>query len=62
MENIILHLKLIRGMRGAPWAYVVQHNIMVAHILPGHGAYLNLDEEMIARAPILFQWHSVHSE
>ena len=34
-------------------AYVVWHHNKVAHILLGYGAYLNLDEEMIARASIV---------
>ena len=33
-------------------AYVVWCHVKVAHILPGNDAYLNLDKEMIARAPI----------
>ena len=33
-------------------AYEDHHYIKVAHILPGYGTNLNLDEEMIARAPI----------
>ena len=53
MENIVLLLKIMRGMRGTLLAYVVQHHIKVAHISPGYGAYLNLDKEMIARAPIV---------
>ena len=53
MENIVLDLKLIRGMRETPLAYVVWCHIKVAHILPGYGVYLNLDEEIIARAPIV---------
>ena len=53
VENIVLHLKLIRGMRGVPLAYVVQHHIKVAHILPGYSAYLNLNKEVVARAPIV---------
>ena len=53
MENIVLHLKLVRGIRGALMAYLVQRHIMVAHITLGYGAYLNLDEEMITRAPII---------
>ena len=53
MENIILYLKLIRGLRGVSLAYVVWHHVKVAHILPGYSAYLNVDEEMIARAPII---------
>ena len=51
MENIVLHLKLIRGMKGTPSAYVVQCHIEVAHILPGYGGYLNLDKKMITRIP-----------
>ena len=53
MENIVFHLKLMRGMRGALLAYVVLHHAKVAHILSRYGAYLNLDKEMIARAPIV---------
>ena len=51
VENM-LHLKFIRGVRGVPLAYMVQDHIKVAHITPGYDAYLNLGEEMIARAPI----------
>ena len=32
---------------------VVQHHVKVAHVSPASGAYLNIDEEVIARAPIL---------
>ena len=39
-------------MRGAPLAYVVWHQVKVAHINPGSCTYLNLDKEMIARTPI----------
>ena len=53
MENIVTYLKLVRGMRGDPLAYVVQHHITVAHISPRSDAYLNLNEEMITRAPIV---------
>ena len=49
MKNIVLHLKLIRGMRGTSLAYLVQ----VAHTSQRYDAYLNLDKEMIARAPII---------
>ena len=52
MENIVLHLKLVRGMRVTPLAYVVWHHVKVAHISTGYGAYLNRDKEMIPRAPI----------
>ena len=53
MGNIVLHLKLIRGMQGTLLAYVVQNHVKVAHISPGYGAFLKLDNEMIARAPII---------
>ena len=32
---------------------MVQCHIKVAHIPPGHDAYLNLDKDIIARAPIV---------
>ena len=50
MEKIVLHLKLVREVRGVPLAYVVWHHTNVTHIPPGHYAYLNLDEEMISKA------------
>ena len=53
MENIVLHLKLVRGMRGALLSYVVKHHIKVAHMSSGCSAYLNLDKEMKTRAPIV---------
>ena len=53
LENIVLHLKLVRGIRGTLPAYVIWCHIKVAHILPGYGTYLNLDNEVIARAPII---------
>ena len=53
MENIVLHLKHVRGVRVVLLAYVVQHHIMVAHISPGYGAYLNLGKEMIVIAPFV---------
>ena len=49
----MLHRKLIRGVRGTPLAYVVWCHVKVAHISSGHSAYMNLDEEMITRAPIV---------
>ena len=49
MEDIVLYLKLMRKVRGVSLAY----HIKVAHIFPGYSAYLNLDEEMMARAPQL---------
>ena len=33
--------------------YVVQRYVKVAHIPPGSGANLNLDKEIITRAPII---------
>ena len=53
MENIVMYLKLVRGMRRTPLTYVVRHHVKVAHITPGSYAYLNLDEEMIARTSIV---------
>ena len=53
MKNVLLHLKLIRGMRGNLLAYVVQLHIKVSHFLFGYGAYLNIDKEMTARASII---------
>ena len=38
VENIVLHLKLIRGILGTLLAYVVQRHIKVAHKSPGYGA------------------------
>ena len=52
MENIVLHLKLVRGVRGTLLAYFVWCHIKVAHISSGYDAYLNLDKEMIT-APIV---------
>ena len=48
-----MHVKLVRGMRGTLLANVVQRHIKVAHISPGSGTYLDLDEEMITRASII---------
>ena len=44
MENIVLHLKLMSRVSGAPVAYLVQHHIKVTLISSGNGVYLNLDE------------------
>ena len=52
MENKVLHLKLVREIRGVLLACVVQHHVKVAHIPPGYGAYLNLEKEMITITPI----------
>ena len=40
-------------MRGTLLAYVAHCNVKVTHIFPGAGAYLNIDEKMIAKAPII---------
>ena len=53
MESIVLHLKLVMGVRGALLAYNVWHHVKDVHISPGYGTYLNHDEEMIARALII---------
>ena len=34
-------------------AYVVWCHVKVAHILPGYGAYLHVNEEMVTRALII---------
>ena len=52
MENIVLHLKLIRRVRGAPFANMVFCHIKMEHTSLGYDAYLNLGGEMIAKAPI----------
>ena len=53
MKNTVLHLRLVIGMRGTLLAYVVWYHVKVAHIYPGYDAYLNLNKEMITRAPIV---------
>ena len=53
MENTVLHLKLIRVMRGTTLAYLVWCHIKVACISHGYGTYLNLDKDMITNAPIV---------
>ena len=40
-------------MRGISLAYLIRQHIQAAHISPGQFAYLKLDEEMIARSPIV---------
>ena len=52
MEVIFLYLKLIKEMKIVPPAYVIRKHVRVVHILPGYDVHLNLDENMIARAPI----------
>ena len=53
MEAIMLHLKLVRGVWGVLLAHVVRQHVKVKHILHGHDAYLNFDEEMIIQAWIV---------
>ena len=53
MKDIVMYLKIMRDMKGTPLAFVIWCHGKVAHIPHGSGAYLNLDEEMIARAPIV---------
>ena len=53
MEAIVLHLMLMRKMRGVSLAYVVRQHVKVANIPPGYVTYLNLNKKLIARAP---QW------
>ena len=47
MEVIVLHLKIVRGLRGVQSAYVVRQH------LKEYDGYLKLDDEMIAIAPIV---------
>ena len=49
-QQKLLHLKLIRGVRGFPLAYVVWNHTNVAS---RYGAYLYLEKEMIDRASIV---------
>ena len=53
MENTVLHLKCKSGARGSLLTYEAWHYIKVAQISPGYDAYLNLDNEMISRVPIV---------
>ena len=53
MEAIVLHLRLIKGVRGDPLTYVVRQNVKVVHISPGYSTYLKLDEKMMTRTPIV---------
>ena len=48
-----MHLKLMRRFRVTPLTNEVQYHVKVAHISPWYGAYLNLDEDIIARALIV---------
>ena len=51
--ELVLHLKLVSGMRDNPLTYVVRQHIKVTHILYGYHTYLNLDKEIIARDTIV---------
>ena len=53
MENIVLYLKLMKGVREVPSAYMVHCHVKVALVPSGYNAYLNLDQEMIATAFIV---------
>ena len=55
MDNIVLHLKFVRGMMVVSLVFVIRQHVKVAHILPEFDAYLNLDEKMTASAPTLTQ-------
>ena len=51
MEEIMLHHKLVWGVRDITLAYVVWQHVKVMHIPPVYDNHQNLDEEIIARAP-----------
>ena len=52
MEYIALHLKLMRGaVMGTLLVFVVWNYDEVANTLFWYSVYLNLEKEMIARAP-----------
>ena len=53
IESIVVHIQLKEECWGNPFDYVVRHHIKVVHISPRYSACLNLDEEVIARAPIV---------
>ena len=38
MEEIMLHIKLVRGVRSVPLVYVVRKHIKVVHFSPGYSA------------------------
>ena len=50
---IMLHLQLLRRVRGVLLAYMFIQHIKVAHIIARYVVYLNHDEEMIARFPMV---------
>ena len=53
IENKVLHLRLMRGVRGVSLVYVVRQLVKVADMSPEYSAFLNLDEEKIVRAQIV---------
>ena len=52
MENVVLYLKIMRGVRGVLLAWVVRQHVKVTHISSWYSVNQNLGEKMIARAPI----------
>ena len=59
LESIVLKFKLGRGVRGGQLACVVQSHIKVPHVLPGYGAFLNIDYEMVGRTFIVNETSSI---
>ena len=53
IEAIVLHLKLVRGIRGISLAYMVRQHVKVTHHPHGYVTCPNLDKEFIDRAPIV---------
>ena len=53
MKAIVLHLRLVKGLRGVPLSYVIRQHVKAVYVSPGYSAYLNLHKEMISRAPII---------
>ena len=63
IENIVLYLKLVRGVRGVLLAYVIWCHIKVPHFPNKSDKYHNFDMEMTARAFIVNKMSiSRHSE
>ena len=52
MKAIVLHLRLVMGVQGIN-VLCSQKLHQVAYISTGYSTYLNLDEQMIARAPLI---------
>ena len=53
MNAIVLYLKLVKGMQGVLLAYLIRQHIKVAQTLPEYNTHLNVEKEMIVRAPIV---------